>query len=470
MGCWTRGPIIGRGSSATVSLATTASGELLAVKSADLSCSSLLQKEKSLISELSSPYIVKYVGCDVTTENDKPLYNLLMEYVPGGTLSDQIRKQGGPLEESMIQVFAHQILQGLDYLHLKGIVHCDIKGQNVLIGRDGAKIGDLGCARMVEEGNGMAGKSVISGTPMFMAPEVARGEEQGFAADIWALGCTIIEVATGNNPWPDMEDPVSALYRIGYSGDVPEFPWWLSDSANEFLSKCLKRDAKKRWTARELLHHPFFHGVGEEKEAEFVRNSPTTVLDQGFWDSMEVAESSLQDSSHIVSSLGSPADRIKNLMGNLFSTNANFPNWSEDGDWVTVRGTDSQEIQPVSQQNENSEVHDSQLAMDPFLYSIDLEEELESSIVIDDLLINCLVDEISNVGNVSGGLNLTLSCDNVEETFNFLAKILDFDMNIMKCWFLINSILSEAHVFLCLLYFKVSTYLMPLTFNQTLAS
>ncbi|XP_027174593.1 mitogen-activated protein kinase kinase kinase 18-like [Coffea eugenioides] len=208
MGCWTRGPIIGRGSSATVSLATTASGELLAVKSADLSCSSLLQKEKSLISELSSPYIVKYVGCDVTTENDKPLYNLLMEYVPGGTLSDQIRKQGGPLEESMIQVFAHQILQGLDYLHLNGIVHCDIKGQNVLIGRDGAKIGDLGCARMVEEGNGMAGKSVIAGTPMFMAPEVARGEEQGFAADIWALGCTIIEVATGNNPWPDMEDPL----------------------------------------------------------------------------------------------------------------------------------------------------------------------------------------------------------------------------------------------------------------------
>ena len=90
--------------------------------------------------------------------------------------------------------------------------------------------------------------------------------------------------------------------------------------------------------------------------------------------------------------------------------------------------------------------------------------------MIYDLLINCLVDEISNVGNVSGGLNLTLSCDNVEETFNFLAKILDFDMNIMKCWFLINSILSEAHVFLCLLYFKVSTYLMPLTFNQTLAS
>ncbi|KAL3534858.1 hypothetical protein ACH5RR_003319 [Cinchona calisaya] len=466
MGWWTRGPIIGRGSSATVSLATTDSGEFLAVKSTGLSSSSLLQKERCLISQLSSAYIVKYVGCDITSENHKHIYNLLMEYVTGGTLSDKIKKEGGSLDESMIQIFAHQILQGLDYLHSNGIVHCDIKSQNVLIGKYGAKIGDFGCAKMVEEGKGIVGNSIISGTPIFMAPEVARGEEQGFAADIWSLGCTIIEMATGCNPWPDMNDPVSALYRIGYSGDVPESPWWLSNSFKEFLSKCLKRDAKERWTAKQLLEHPFFHGIGmEDNEAQFFRNSPISVLDQGFWDSVGVPESS-NYSSHMVFSLSSPARRIKNLIGGVFSS-PKFSNWIEDGDWITVRGTDSQEMQQISHQNQNSH-HDSQLAMDPFLHSFNL-EELESSNVIDDILINCLGDEICNVGSITTRLNITLSVDIAifKEAFDFVLRILDFVIERIEIWFLLFQNFLKLVSFYCFNVFHA----ISLTINiQFLAS
>lgn len=102
------------------------------------------------------------------------------------------------------------------------------------MGEDGAKIADLGCAKLVPEFS-KNGVPEISGTPAFMAPEVARGEEQGFPADVWAVGCIIIEMATGNNPWKELNDAVSALYKIGFSGEVPENPSWLSESGKDFF-------------------------------------------------------------------------------------------------------------------------------------------------------------------------------------------------------------------------------------------
>ncbi|OEL36106.1 hypothetical protein BAE44_0002877, partial [Dichanthelium oligosanthes] len=91
-----------------------------------------------------------------------------------------------------------------------------------------------------------------------MAPEVARGEAQGPAADVWALGCTVLEMATGRAPWSDMDsDVLAALHRIGYTDAVPEVPSWLSAEAKDFLARCFARDAADRWTAAELLEHPF---------------------------------------------------------------------------------------------------------------------------------------------------------------------------------------------------------------------
>ncbi|KAK4484814.1 hypothetical protein RD792_007411 [Penstemon davidsonii] len=332
---WTRGPIIGRGSTASVSLSTTTNGDLIAVKSTELSSSPpLLQTEQFLISQLSSPYIVKCLGSDITYEKNKQMYNLFLEYVPGGTLSDLIKKQGSSLNENAIQFYTHQILQGLNYLHLNGIVHCDIKGQNLLIGKDGLKIADFGCAKLAES------KSEFAGTPAYMAPEVARGEEQSFPADIWAMGCTIIEMATGTNPWSEMKDPVSALYRIGYSGEVPEIPRCFSGNAEDFLSKCLMWDPKERWTAGELLRHPFLSIVGKccLEVKEFTRKlSPTTVMDRGFWDDLEASDSSRNPTVVIASCSDSPAGRIRGLFGDNFSMDLEFPEWTEDEDWVTVR-------------------------------------------------------------------------------------------------------------------------------------
>ncbi|MBA0575168.1 hypothetical protein Golob_024959 [Gossypium lobatum] len=340
---WIRGPAIGRGSTATVSLATAVpSGELFAVKSTELCHSMFLQRETYVLSKLSCPHIVKYIGYDVTNEtNNKPTYNLCMEYVTGGTLSEEIKRVGGRLGEERVRLYTQQILQGLSYLHVNGVVHCDIKSQNILIGKEGAKIADLGCAKLMGKDGENQGfdTSAISGTPAFMAPEVARGEEQGFEADIWALGCTIIEMSTGNLPWPELNDPVSALYKIGFSGKVPEIPSWFSEKGKDFLGKCLKRDLKERWKAKELLQHPFLEEsdtlLKEVKESTM--DSPNTVLDQGFWDSFNVVESPKNLIPKEIS-MNSPTDRIKKLLQSILSPpSSNASNWTFSEDWMTVR-------------------------------------------------------------------------------------------------------------------------------------
>ncbi|KAF4394510.1 hypothetical protein F8388_020335 [Cannabis sativa] len=297
---WTRGDMIGRGSTAAVYVAAgVSSGDIFAVKSTELSFSKLLQKEQSFLSNLNSPHLVKYMGFDITNENDCLFYNLFMEYLPRGTLRDEIRRQGGKLDETKIRRYTWEILHGLEYLHSNGLVHCDIKSSNILMGSKNVKISDLGCATTVGKvtGDGDSGLGKFSGTPVFMAPEVVRGEQQGFEADIWALGCTVIEMATGENPWPEVDDPLSALYRIGFSDDLPKSE---TEQVKELVASSSSSSS----------------------------SSPKSVFDHNVWDSFD-------EENHEISSLSSASERIERLVGgdSVFT----ISNWSSDQDWITVR-------------------------------------------------------------------------------------------------------------------------------------
>ncbi|KAK7272282.1 hypothetical protein RJT34_28779 [Clitoria ternatea] len=339
---WTRGLIIGQGSSATVHIAISShSSAISAVKTTEmlLSKTEQLQREQRILSTLFSPHIVGYNGCNITKENNMLLFNLFMEYMPFGSLSQIIRRHGGRLDEPVIAHYTQQVLQGLEYLHTNGVVHCDIKGSNILVGENGAKIGDFGCAKFVNES-----PEVIGGTPMFMAPEVARGQEQGCPADVWALGCTVVEMATGFAPWPKVEDPVTVLYRVAYSDESPEIPCFLSEKAKDFLEKCFRRNPKERWTCSQLLDHPFLvESSSNAKEIqESNSSSPTSILEQGFWNYVEETDSESQtecifDNLVVKSSENSPACRIRRLAGC-----SGDPIWlCDDENWISTRGTEA---------------------------------------------------------------------------------------------------------------------------------
>ncbi|RZC58850.1 hypothetical protein C5167_006161 [Papaver somniferum] len=96
---WIRGKTISRGSSAVVSVATSQkNGDLFAVKSAELYRAEFLKREERILSTLDCPQIIKYIGSDTTNESGELMYNLFMEYVSGGTLTEAIQEQKGKLE------------------------------------------------------------------------------------------------------------------------------------------------------------------------------------------------------------------------------------------------------------------------------------------------------------------------------------------------------------------------------------
>nr|ACH99696.1 NPKL3 [Oryza sativa Indica Group] len=314
---------LGRGASgAVVWLASDDdSGELMAVKSASAGgAAAQLRREGRVLSGLCSPHIVPCLGSRAAAGGE---YQLFLEFAPGGSLADEAARNGGCLPEPAIRAYAADVARGLAYLHGNSLVHGDVKARNVVIGSDGrARLTDFGCARVIDS----AGP--IGGTPAFMAPEVARGEEQGPAADVWALGCTIIEMATGRAPWSDMDDILAAVHRIGYTNAVPEVPGWLSAEAKDFLDGCFERNPSDRSTAAQLLEHPFVASAAAldrwPEPAKQERASPKSTLHDAFWDSDTDDEDDEMPTG--------AAERI----GALACAASALPDWDSDEGWIEV--------------------------------------------------------------------------------------------------------------------------------------
>ncbi|EAR92109.2 cyclin-dependent kinase-like Serine/Threonine kinase family protein (macronuclear) [Tetrahymena thermophila SB210] len=217
-------------------------------------------QEIALLNHLEHPNIVKYYDCK--HEEDNIL--IYMEQMPGGSLSSMLEKFGR-FEEALIKKFVKQIISGLAYLHSQGIVHRDIKGANILTDGNGTvKLADFGAARYrdticLPTADGSEFCNSIKGSLYWMAPELLNQESHGRKSDIWSLGCTMIEMATGKHPWPDCRTfPQLAL--IVKTNQCPPIPEHLSDECKDFIRQCCTFDKKERPTADVLLKHPFLNG------------------------------------------------------------------------------------------------------------------------------------------------------------------------------------------------------------------
>ncbi|OMJ72399.1 hypothetical protein SteCoe_29162 [Stentor coeruleus] len=263
---WQTSEIIGQGSFGQVLFAAnTETGELMALKEIpiiEFSYSSAHERIKEIQEEVEIlSKLMRYLG----TKRDDRYLRIFMEYVAGGSISTLLHKYG-KFNETLMRVYAQQILQGLEYLHYNKIIHRDIKGANVLVGNDGVcKLADFGSAKRIISVEDRSHFTSLKGTTNWMAPEVMRQEGHGRFADIWSLGCLLVEMATGKPPWYYKTNQIAVFMHVCTTDETPELPKDLSQDAKDFILSCFRRRPCDRPNVCKLLSHPFIKNISNQR-------------------------------------------------------------------------------------------------------------------------------------------------------------------------------------------------------------
>ncbi|KAL2831060.1 hypothetical protein BDW59DRAFT_140312 [Aspergillus cavernicola] len=267
-----RGQLIGKGTYGRVYLGMNAdTGEVLAVKQVEINARvaaqdkdrikemvGALDQEIDTMQHLEHPNIVQYLGC----ERGELSISIYLEYISGGSIGSCLRKHG-KFEESVVKSLTRQCLEGLSYLHDQGILHRDLKADNILLDLDGTcKISDFGISKKTDNIYGNDSSNSMQGSVFWMAPEVIQSQGQGYSAkvDIWSLGCVVLEMFAGRRPW-SKEEAIGAIYKLGSLSQAPPIPedvsMNVSPAALAFMWDCFTVDTFERPTAETLLTHPF---------------------------------------------------------------------------------------------------------------------------------------------------------------------------------------------------------------------
>ncbi|KAK2442314.1 mitogen-activated protein kinase kinase kinase [Trifolium repens] len=268
-GCWQKGEFLGGGSFGSVYEGISDDGIFFAVKEVSLLDQGdqgkqsvyQLEQEIALLSRFEHDNIVQYYG----TEMDESKLYIFIELVTKGSLRNLYQRY--TLRDSQVSAYTRQILHGLKYLHDQNVVHRDIKCANILVHASGSvKLADFGLAKATKLNDVKSCK----GTAFWMAPEVVKGKNKGYGlpADVWSLGCTVLEMLTGEIPYSNLEC-MQAIFRIG-KGEPPPIPDTLSRDAKDFILQCLQVNPDDRPTAAQLLNHPFLHRPLSQSSSPYI--------------------------------------------------------------------------------------------------------------------------------------------------------------------------------------------------------
>lgn len=237
-------------------------GVLLAVKvlhsnlASDFSFLEHFREEARALERLQHPNIVRFYSL----ERDGDLAFIVMDYVDGITLRDEIRMAGGPLSPRRILEIARGICAALNYAHELGYLHCDIKPANILIDKDGAAlVADFGITRLAGSSSPLIAHS---GTPGYMSPEQIQGEAPSRASDIYSLGTLLFEMLTGQRPFTGKSSTITASTseRIRWEQihtpppSLRSFNSAIPRELDAAILRCLEVDPSRRFSSiQELL-------------------------------------------------------------------------------------------------------------------------------------------------------------------------------------------------------------------------
>ena len=263
------GSRIGRGQSGEVHRAVDRlTGDTVAVKLVDLEDAEDevedIQREIATLAQIDSPFVTKYLGSWLCRGSTR--LAIAMEYMAGGSVADLVRDR--PLPEEACAVVLRDLLMALAYLHGEGKIHRDVKAANVLLSAEGhVRLADFGVAGQMTHTVGGNKRKTFTGTPFWMAPEVIQQREEGYdsKADVWSLGITAIEMATGSPPYSDMH-PMRVLFFIP-KNPPPRLDGDFSPAFKEFVAQCLQKESGPRPRARDLANARFIAEAPESRDA-----------------------------------------------------------------------------------------------------------------------------------------------------------------------------------------------------------
>jgi len=236
------------------------------------------RKHRRAVEQASSFFVPKFHFCDLgevvsgraANEESRSLLGMAMEYIDGCSLGALLRKKGpGSLHRHMVYAIVQDLFIALARLHENGIVHCDVKSDNVLVDRSGyCHLCDFGCATFLEDHTDQTQPMPMAGTPSHMAPELVKTDPIRFNCklDVWSAGILCFEMALGRTPWHDEADGhlpeegyIFQMLKVIQGVDVSMVQ--IKGPFERMLEDCFEVDPEERTHAKDVFQDPQFSRI-----------------------------------------------------------------------------------------------------------------------------------------------------------------------------------------------------------------